>query len=205
MTFVRKQFKGKKVFVEVDENGDLVLENGRAKMKYGIDDENIYRPWPKNLSDEGAAKKEREKKKNAASTDSIIAYTDGGCIGNPGPSGLGYLIYFPDGTRIQKGEPLGEGTNNIAELMAIERVLDIVSDKTLPLIIYTDSTYSIGVLTMNWKIKANRDLILRIKEKIEFFDSVKLVKVRGHDGIEDNELVDDLARISAQKQEVVEM
>ena len=94
--------------------------------------------------------------------------------------------------------------NNIAELTAILRVLEIVDDPQQPIVIHTDSEYSIGVLVRNWKAKANRELIGRIKGALARFQKVEFVKVRGHAGVYENELVDDLARISSQTQRELE-
>jgi ribonuclease HI len=52
----------------------------------------------------------------------IVAYTDGACSGNPGPAGVGVVLI--DGKeRRELSEYLGTGTNNIAELTAIELAL----------------------------------------------------------------------------------
>ena len=209
MPLKEMSFKGGRVFVEVDEAGELVLDNGRAIMRYKRDDTRTYNPWPNNLEPAGSRKKSKAKTKKTGAQSSaggavpegaIVAYTDGGCIGNPGPSGLGYAIVFPDGRRVAKGEPLGEGTNNIAELTAIERVLEIVGETDAPLVIHTDSEYAIGVLTKGWKAKANQQLIARIKNTVSRFPTIELRKVRGHAGVPENELVDDLARTAAETQ-----
>lgn len=228
MSFKKMTFKGKQVFIEIDEQGCAILNKGRATMKYHQDDDKTYNPSSSNINEisagqiktmEGVSKikpsvsikKTVKKIKKSASSksptvssvfskDTIVAYTDGGCIGNPGPSGAGYVIIFPDGERIQKGEPLGHGTNNIAELTAIWRVLQIVKDYNTHLVIHTDSSYSIGVLSQGWKAKANQQLIANIKKSVNKFTNLQFVKVKGHAGIPENELVDDLARISAQTQ-----
>ena len=126
------------------------------------------------------------------------------CSGNPGPAGLGYSVVFPDGRRIERGEPLGEGTNNIAELTAIFRVLEIVEDPSQKLLIHTDSEYSIGVLSRGWKAKANKELIKKIRSRLSKFTNIEFVKVKGHAGVPENELVDDLARNSSETQTVIE-
>lgn len=209
-------FKGKQVFIAVDEHGKILNQNGRAVMKYKIDDDKTYNPSVNNISNsKGTAQSPKRSTKPAStapgqqsmfktetqSADTIIAYTDGGCIGNPGPSGLGYVIRYPDGTVHQKGEPLGQGTNNIAELTAILRVLQDVTDKSKPLYIHTDSSYSIGVLTKGWKAKANQQLIAVIKAEYAQFPNIKLIKVKGHAGNPDNELVDTLANTAARTQQ----
>lgn len=212
------------MFVEVDDAGEMVLEKGRARMKYRLDDDRIYNPNPSNLSDDGIAGNvlhaadasvtavAKQKKKSSPKTittgagipsDAIIAYTDGACSGNPGPAGLGFTIRYPDGRFVKQGEPLGSATNNIAELTAILRVLEHVEAKDAHVLIHTDSSYSIGVLTAGWKAKANQSLIADIKSMLRKFKHVEFRKVKGHAGIEDNELVDQLAREAAETQQPV--
>jgi ribonuclease HI len=206
MSYKKMKFRGKLVFIELDDSKEVILENGRANMKYQMDDDQIYNPNINNLSPLDGTENSitcPSPSKNSNSEKNVIAYTDGGCIGNPGPAGLGYVITFPDGRRIQKGEPLGDATNNIAELKAISRVLDLVNP-SLPVVIHTDSEYSIGVLTRGWKAKANKELIGKIKKSLANFAQIEFIKVKGHAGIPENELVDDLARTSAETQTALE-
>jgi ribonuclease HI len=134
-----------------------------------------------------------------APKDAVIAYADGACSGNPGPSGLGIVVV--DGTtKTEISEHLGQGTNNIAELTAIERVLDAVTDKVRPLVIHTDSAYAIGVLSKGWKAKANLPLIERVRDRLAQRPGTTLVHVRGHAGIELNERADELAREAVRTQ-----
>lgn len=44
---------------------------------------------------------------------------DGGARGNPGPAGCGYVLSTGDGPLLQRGEYLGEATNNVAEYRAL--------------------------------------------------------------------------------------
>ena len=52
MPFKEMKFKGKPVFVETDKNGAILAENGRAGMKYRLDDDRIYNPNISNLTPE---------------------------------------------------------------------------------------------------------------------------------------------------------
>src|SRR5690606_5804567 len=122
----------------------------------------------------------------------VHVWTDGACTGNPGPAGLGVVLI--DGERREElSEYLGHGTNNIAELTAIERGLQLVGDRTRPVLVYTDSSYSIGLLSQGWKAKANVELVARIRELCRSFTDLRFVKVAGHAGIELNERTDFLA------------
>lgn len=50
----------------------------------------------------------------------IIAYTDGGSRGNPGPAGIGVYITAPDGTVLREvALAIGNATNNVAEYHAV--------------------------------------------------------------------------------------
>ncbi len=221
------QFKGNRVFIEVDEFGNVILERDRARMKYRLEDERVYSPSFSNLKElelfESHSKeisitnrsertvktstpiRNETSKSDTDASSAIIAYTDGACSGNPGPAGLGYAIQFPDGRRIAKGEPLGSATNNIAELTAILRVLETIETTHSKIIIHTDSSYSIGVLTAGWKAKANTELIQTIKQRLRNYRNVIFKKVKGHAGIPENELVDKLARNAAEFQRVIQI
>jgi ribonuclease HI len=203
------RFKGGQVFVRADESGRPVLDaEGRAEMKYRESDAKSYRPLPGNLMPDGgapptvtAAPPARKRphaetaKKRAPSAGhhgAVEIWTDGACSGNPGPMGIGVVVI--DGhERREKGEYLGVGTNNIAELTAIERGIDLAGGGGRRLRVYTDSSYAIGVLDKGWKAKANQELIARIKRRLAPLD-VEFVKVAGHAGVPENERCDELAR-----------
>lgn len=120
-----------------------------------------------------------------------IAYADGACSGNPGPAGLG-VVMLDGPRRVEISEYLGEGTNNIAELTAVLRALD-AADPAKPLVIRTDSQYTIGVLQKGWKAKANTELIFKLREALRL-RHVRIEYVPGHAGVLLNERADALAR-----------
>jgi ribonuclease HI len=130
----------------------------------------------------------------------IVVYTDGACTGNPGPAGIGVVIL--DGKqRREISEYLGQGTNNIAELTAIERALEAVSgqDRERPVLVHSDSSYAIGLLSKGWKARANTDLVARIRGLARSFSNLRFVKVRGHAGVAENERCDVLARTAVDR------
>jgi ribonuclease HI len=130
----------------------------------------------------------------AAEPGEVIAYADGACSGNPGPAGLGVVMLDGDtGTRTELAEYLGRGTNNIAELTAILRAAEAMADPKKKLRVFTDSNYSIGVLTKGWKAKANQELVAEVKSALARLDDVRLFHVPGHAGVELNERADQLA------------
>lgn len=129
------------------------------------------------------------------SSETIRAFTDGACRGNPGPAGSGVYIEFPDGRRFELARSLGRATNNIAELTAIDLALDQLEreDTSLPIAVLTDSSYSIGVLVKGWKAKANQELVARIRERVGRMPGITFHWVAGHVGTEGNERADALA------------
>lgn len=122
----------------------------------------------------------------------VEAWTDGACTGNPGPAGIGVVLV--DGKRrLEISEYLGHGTNNVAELTAILRTLELVPQEC-QLTIHSDSQYSIGVLQRGWKAKANKELVASIKNELACRRRACLVYTPGHAGVTLNEQADVLAR-----------
>jgi ribonuclease HI len=127
--------------------------------------------------------------------DAIIVYTDGACTGNPGPMGIGVVI-VDRGKRREIGEYLGHhGTNNIAELTAILRALESVppDQREREVRVHADSAYAIGLLSQGWKAKANQELVAELRELAKHFPRLRLIKVKGHAGVPENERADQLA------------
>ncbi|HEX7843427.1 MAG TPA: ribonuclease H [Kofleriaceae bacterium] len=129
----------------------------------------------------------------AAPANAIHVWTDGACSGNPGRAGLGVVIVGDGPGQREISEYLGDATNNIAELTAILRGLASVSDRARPVIVYSDSAYSIGLLTQNWKAKKNVELVEELRALCRTFSDLRFVKVAGHAGVALNERVDYLA------------
>lgn len=124
--------------------------------------------------------------------EAIQLWTDGACTGNPGPAGLG-VFYRHKGDERELSEYLGRGTNNIAELTAILRGVEMVEDPATPVDILTDSSYCVGLLTKGWKAKANAALVDRLRQAVGRLEDVRILKVPGHSGVEGNERADQLA------------
>ena len=208
---VAKRAPASRAAESVSSNAASLCASGRAEMKYRESDTNSYRPSAANLfpdddpgsspsssSSSSPSSSPKPAKPRPASSPGgpvLELWTDGACSGNPGPMGIG-VVAVDGGKRCELGEYLGIGTNNIAELTAIDRALDLAgSDATTKhLRIHTDSAYSIGVLSKGWKAKANQELIARLRKRLAGLPNVEFVKVAGHAGIPDNERCDELAR-----------
>jgi ribonuclease HI len=208
-------FKGQPAWVRTGVDSRPVLDSeGRAEMKYRENDTRTYRPSPHNLAAESAgsapsapaprqghAPKQggvaRAEDGQAARADTVHVWTDGACSGNPGPMGIGIVVVAGENRR-EHGEYLGKGTNNIAELSAIRRGLEIADElvpgRDRPIQVYSDSSYAIGLLAEGWKAKANQALVADLRELLRGYRRLRLVKVAGHSGVAENERCDLLAR-----------
>lgn len=130
------------------------------------------------------------------SADAAVCFTDGACKGNPGPCGAGVVVRLPDGRQLEAYRALGQGTNNVGELTAVEMALDLLDQAgvgaDVPVRLFTDSQYAEGVLAKGWKAKANVDIITRIKPRLAR-RRIQMSWLAGHVGIPENERADALA------------
>lgn len=202
--WVRMRFKKNKVWVEADAAGRPLQKGGRVRMKYQLDQPHEYRvkrsdvtgldeepaeaPPPPVLPAAAGAKRTADPDGGRI----VHIYTDGASSGNPGPAGIGVVLQC-GAQRKEISEYIGTATNNIAELLAIQKGLAAVKNRRLPVRVYTDSSYAFGVLTLNWKPKKNTDIIGAIRRAMAAFADVRLIKVRGHHGVVENERADALA------------
>ncbi|MDR1360729.1 MAG: ribonuclease HI [Rickettsiales bacterium] len=135
-------------------------------------------------------------------------WTDGSCLGNPGPGGWGFIA--TDGINTAErsgGEKLT--TNNRMELMAVLRALKAAT-RHKEIEIHTDSQYvkngmeswvrgwkKNGWKTADKKPVKNQDLWIELDAAAQNI-KIHWVWVRGHNGEELNERVDTLARKAAE-------
>jgi len=88
-----------------------------------------------------------------------IIYTDGGALGNPGPSGIGAVINI-NGIVKKYSERIGEGTNNEAEykalIFALKKVKSLLGKKNIKnseIECFSDSQLIVNQLSGKYKIK----------------------------------------------------
>ena len=139
----------------------------------------------------------------------IKIYTDGSCIGNPGPGGWAVIILDNKNEKIISGKK-NNTTNNQMELLAPIKALSNFNKKK-SFIIFTDSIYVKEGITKwignwkknNWKTSKkkpvkNQKLWKKLDELVKFHD-VKWEWIKGHSANIYNNLVDELARKAAKK------
>ncbi len=207
--WIRMRFKQNKVWVAVDPEGKITVNNGKALIKYQKEQDYEYRVRETDLFPLSAVlgeataeprRKPKETRKTIGSSmvpdtedpNCICIYADGASSGNPGPSGIGVLLRYREHEK-EISRNIGLGTNNIAELEAIRTGLLEVKNPDLPVRVYTDSSYAYGLLTLGWKAKKNMELVTDIRNLMKRFKKLTFIKVKGHSGIEGNERADKLA------------
>ncbi|MSO17110.1 MAG: hypothetical protein CK520_01670 [Actinobacteria bacterium] len=88
----------------------------------------------------------------------VELYTDGGARGNPGPAGIGAVVYDPSTSPPQVlasvSETIGVATNNVAEYRAMIVGLEISANFPAQLLrVRSDSLLVIRQLQGVWKVK----------------------------------------------------
>ena len=138
----------------------------------------------------------------------VTIYTDGACIGNPGPGGYGVVLLYAEHRRELSGG-CQHTTNNRMELLAAIRGLEALK-QSCEVRLLSDSQYVVNGIMKGWARKwrangwrrnkdefaENRDLweqLLQLCEK----HRVVLEWVRGHAGNSENERCDQLAVAAA--------
>ena len=124
----------------------------------------------------------------------IHIYTDGSCLGNPGPGGWGAVIVEKNNTIEICGKEI-DTTNNRMEISAVIMGLEYTKEYQR-IKIFSDSQYVINTMTKNWKRKANIDLWEKLDELVSKRE-VLWEWVRGHEGNFYNEKAHNLAYKSA--------
>lgn len=127
----------------------------------------------------------------------VTIFTDGSCIGNPGPGGWAALLICGNKRKLISGGN-NSTTNNRMELTAAIKALQHLNGKCR-VKIYTDSKYIIGVGEQHFKkFKKNFDLCTQLMNET-YKHIVKFIWIRGHSKIEGNEIVDKSAYSQALK------
>jgi ribonuclease HI len=143
----------------------------------------------------------------------VEIYTDGACLGNPGPGGFGVVLRY-SGHEKEISGGFADTTNNRMELQgAISGLLSLKEPCAVTL--YSDSQYLVNSIEKGWAKKwrengwrkadkspaLNKDLWEELLNLLENHE-VKIVWVKGHAGHPENERCDTLAVAAAQKYKI---
>ena len=87
----------------------------------------------------------------------LVAYVDGGSLGNPGPAGVGVVIEGSESGRITIGKAIGRQDNNVAEYLALLEALQCaVTMKARKLHVYSDSEVVVRQMTGEYNCRSSR-------------------------------------------------
>jgi ribonuclease HI len=139
----------------------------------------------------------------------VTIYTDGACLGNPGPGGYAAVLLYGKHRKELSGG-LRLTTNNRMEILAAVVALDAVK-QACRIILHSDSQYLVNAMQQGWARRwraanwmrnkreraLNPDLWERLLQRTEALD-VEFRWLRGHAGDPENERCDRLAMAAAQ-------
>ena len=146
---------------------------------------------------------------NALADKHVEIYTDGACLGNPGPGGYGVVLLY-GGHRKELSGGFRLTTNNRMEIMAVIKGLEELQEPC-SVSLYSDSQYVVNAVTKGWATRwkangwkrnskgekaLNPDLWDKMLDLCGKHD-ITFKWVRGHSGNRENERCDRLAVGSA--------
>jgi len=120
----------------------------------------------------------------------IHIYTDGACVGNPGPGGWAAIIVDGAKRRELKGREESTTSNRMEILAAIKGLEQAPAGSQIT--IHSDSQYLVRTMTENWKRNTNLDLWHEL-DRLVAERSVDWVWIKGHNNQAENERANRLA------------
>ncbi|MDA8622268.1 ribonuclease HI [Psychrosphaera sp.] len=145
---------------------------------------------------------------------SVQLFTDGSCLGNPGPGGYGALLIY-NGHKKELHQGYKKTTNNRMELLAVIKGLEAISE-SCKIDVTTDSNYVKDGITKwikNWKKNGWKTAAKQPVKNVDLWKALDSAVakhtiewhwVKGHSGHTENEIVDDLARAAAESKNLLE-
>ena len=126
----------------------------------------------------------------------LVAYIDGGSLGNPGPSGIGIVIDGPTDGTIRIAKWIGHQDNNVAEYLALLEALQCALGlKAKTLHVFSDSEVMVRQMRGEYTCRSPRLYSLnwicrKLAQSIDF----SISHVRRENNTEANRLASSAAR-----------
>jgi len=126
----------------------------------------------------------------------LVAYVDGGSLGNPGPSGIGVVIDGCESGPIRIAKWIGHQDNNVAEYVALLEALQYaVATKAHALHVYSDSQVVVRQMRGEYVCRSSRLYSLHWTcRKLARALSFSISHVRREDNAEANRLANTAVR-----------
>src|SRR5271169_2529767 len=126
----------------------------------------------------------------------LVAYVDGGSLGNPGPSGIGVVLDGPEGRTIRIAKWIGRQDNNVAEYVALLEALQCaLTLKAKRLHVFSDSEVVVRQMSGEYSCRSPRLYSLNwICRKLTRLLDFSITHVRREHNTEANSLASSAAR-----------
>ena len=134
----------------------------------------------------------------------ITVYTDGSALNNgSSDSSCGWAckLIYKGVEKMKSGGDKGK-TNNQMEMTAVLQALKSITDKSIPVEVFSDSKYVVETLNGNFQIKKKQDLWEELLAEKGKFKDIKFVWVKGHDKNRHSNDVERAAVMEAKKVDV---
>ena len=128
-------------------------------------------------------------------TDRIIVYTDGSVIDNGSAEskcGWAIKLMYKGYCKKKSGGKRGY-TNNQIEMYAVFKAMQAITDKTIPVTVFSDSQYVVKTFNKQFRVGANEAMWKQLFSESEKFNDIQFMWVRGHSDNQHNIDVDELA------------
>ena len=145
----------------------------------------------------------------------VVAWTDGCCLGNPGPGGWAAVL-LNGSNRKEISGGYKRTTNNRMEILGVIRALEVLKERC-DVTVRSDSQYVVKAMNEGWAESwkrrgwvtaskapaANPDLWERLL-RVRINHRVTFEWVKGHSGVPENERCDELANMAAREADLPE-
>ncbi|MDP7005897.1 MAG: ribonuclease HI [Phycisphaerales bacterium] len=140
----------------------------------------------------------------------FILFTDGACLGNPGPGGWAYILRDSDGNEVVGRGGSQDTTNQKMEVTAVLRALESLTEPSI-VEIHADSQYVTkgltewmdGWIAKGWKNAAKKPVanqnLWKSLAELRKKHTITTNWVKGHAGHPENERCDTIASAEADK------
>lgn len=128
--------------------------------------------------------------------DRVIIYTDGSAIDNgtsDSRTGWAVKLMYKGQAKLHSGVGKRGYTNNQMEMYAVYKAMDYMTNKDVPVTIYSDSQYVVKTFNGEYNGSANEAMWKQLRAERAKFKDIKFEWVKGHSNDPHNIEVDQKA------------
>jgi ribonuclease HI len=203
----RMRFRGERVWVAVNEDGSLRIHDGKAAIKYRLENDAQYwvradavHPIAPDRSPDAAAQLPIDFIGSAyegCGPGTVCIFAEGVALGNPGPAGIGIVLRY-EGLEKTLSASIGAATEAAAAIEAVGRGLAEIRLHEHPVRIFCSSGYAYGVLALGWKALRHAGRVGAVRRLMARFSDIQLVWPTDHPRPGPARQAQDLARRAAE-------